>query len=435
MNEEQYLKHSRDAIKRILETISPRSLIFKHLPLDPDKLGLTPPFFLLSVGKAASGMTEAIAPRWNISPEMTVTLIPKGSAPPRNYPTLYGEHPLPGSLSLQSTDHILKKISALPPETTLLSAISGGTSSLLSAPIHPITLKQKVQVITALMKNGTPIGEMNQVRSALSRVKGGKLLNFFHGTETLSIILSDTPGMPPETVGSGPTLPAIRGKGKLAENILKSLNIPIIIPKSSQKDPLTPSNRLLVHKPIVIGNTSTVIRNSLPFLQIPDANTHIWSALLKGDSQTVGTTLGSILATDRSSFNRNQLFIGAGETTVSLGESKGKGGRTLELALALSQTLHDGGIHSFVVGALATDGMDGNSQFAGCIIGGDQFGKNPRHKIQESLWSHNTKTIIQRNGWEIQTGPTGTNLNDLYWVYIPKFKEKGQNIEEKYFLQ
>jgi len=419
LNEEQYLKYSRDAIKGILETISPQALISKELPLEPTKLGLAPPFFLLSVGKAASGMTESIASRWNIPPDMTVTLIPKGSAPPKNYPVLYGEHPLPGRCSLQSTEHILKKISELHPGTTLLSAISGGTSSLLSAPIHPITLKQKVQVITALMKKGTPIGEMNQVRSALSRVKGGKLLHFFHGSETLSIILSDTPGMPPETVGSGPTIPGIKGNEKNAERLLRSLNIPPIIPKSSQKELLPPSGRPLVHKPIVIGNTRTVIQNALPLLQVPDADTHIWSDMLKGDSLTVGTTLASLIVTDSTSFKRSQLFMGAGETTVSLGESKGKGGRTLEFALSLSQTLHDGGIHSFVVGALATDGIDGNSQLAGCIIGGDQFGKIPRYTIQESLWSHNTKSIIQKNGWAIQTGPTGTNLNDLYWAFIP----------------
>lgn len=400
--------------------LSPESIISQELPADPKSLGLTPPFFLLSIGKAAAGMTEAIAPRWNIPVEMTLTLIPKGSTPPRNYPVLYGEHPLPGFCSIKSTQNILERISALPPGTTLLSAISGGTSSLFAAPVHQITLKEKVKVITNLMKKGLPIGEINQVRAALSRVKGGKLLNFFHGSETLTIILSDTPGMPPETVGSGPTLPSTLGSKNTAEKILKSLNISANIPRASPRPIATKAHPLLIHDPLVIGNTHTVIQRSMPFLQIANTDTHIWSDLIKGDAQTVGTVLASLLVYNSPSSTNNQLFIGAGETTVSLGKSKGKGGRTLELALSLAQTLHDGGIHSFVVAALATDGIDGNSGLAGCIIPGYKFRKIQRSKIQDSLWNHNTKSIIQKNSWSIKTGLTGTNLNDLFWVYIPR---------------
>lgn len=420
MNEAQYANHSRDAVDKILETLSPESLLLQKLPSDPKNLGLTPPFFLLSIGKAASGMTEAIAPRWNIPAEMTLTLIPKGSAAPRNYPVLYGEHPLPGPCSIKSTQNILEKISTLPPGTTLISAISGGTSSLLSAPVHQITLEKKVQVITTLMKKGLPIDEINQVRSALSRVKGGKLLNFFHGSESLTIVLSDTPGLPPETVGSGPTIPPKPERNNTAGRILKSLNISASIPRAFRKPKNTKTHRLFVHDPLVIGNTRTVIQKSLPFLQIPNTDTHIWSDLIKGDAQTVGAILASLLVYNRTASAHSQLFIGAGETTVSLGETNGKGGRTLELSLSLAQTLHDGGIHSFVVGALATDGNDGNSGLAGCIIPGHTFGKIQRSKIQDSLWNHNTKPIIQKNGWAIKTGVTGTNLNDLIWVYIPE---------------
>jgi len=419
LNEDQYSDHSRRSIDKILEALSPKTLITQTLPTDPGQLGLTPPFFLLSIGKAATGMTEAIADRWSIPAEETLTLIPKRSAPPLNYPVLYGEHPLPGFSSITSTKIILEKISSLPSDTTLIAAISGGTSSLLSSPIHPITLKEKVQVIAALMKKGLPIGEINQVRAALSTVKGGKLLNFFHGAETLSIILSDTPGMPPDTVGSGPTLPTSLGRKIIAENILKSLSLSVEIPKPSRHPGSQKKHHLLVHEPIVIGNTRTALERSIPYLKVPDTVTHTWSDLIKGEAQTVGATLSSLILYDRVESNKNQLFIGAGETTVTLGPKNGKGGRTLELALSLAQTLHDGGIRSFVVGSLATDGVDGNSELAGCIIPGDQFGKIQRSRIQDALRNHNTKPIIQKSGWAIKTGLTGTNLNDLFWVFLP----------------
>lgn len=429
LNEDHYWKHSRDAVHKILGALSPKMLLSEKLPIDPHTLGLTPPFFLLSIGKAASEMTETIANQWNIPPEMTLTLIPKGSTPPKNYPVLYGEHPFPGASSTRSTKKILTKISSLSSKTTLISAISGGTSSLLSAPIHQITLEEKVQVITSLMKKGLAIDQINLVRTALSRVKGGKLLNFFHGSEVLTILLSDTPGMPPGTVGSGPTIPCYLTEGTrenpaiwILKNILSQDDIPHGALKSLRKKTSPPARHLLVHDPLIIGNTQTVLQKSISLLETPNTTICIWSDELKGESQTVGSVLGSLILHDRRISPKDQLFIGAGETTVPLGNTKGKGGRTLEVGLSLAQTLYDGGFRSFIVGALATDGVDGNSGLAGCIIPGQQFGKSQRDKIRKSLWDHNTKSVIIKNEWAIRTGPTGTNLNDLFWVFIPKNK-------------
>jgi len=419
LNEDQYLGHSKRCISKILESLSPKTLISEELPYDPEQLGLTPPFFLLSIGKAAAGMTQSIGKRWKIPAEKTLTLIPTSSKPPQNYPALYGEHPFPGSSSIESTKKVIEKISALPSNTTLIAAISGGTSSLLCSPIYPITLEEKIEVIRALMKGGLPIGEINQVRAALSQVKSGKLLNFFHGTETLSIVLSDTPGMSPYTVGSGPTIPSSLGKKAIANKIFKSLNLSIKLPKQSQQTGLRKKHHLLIHEPIVIGNTRKALEKSIPYLEVANTDTHIWSDQIKGEAQTVGVILSSLILYDKMKSDKNQLFVGAGETTVTLGPSYGKGGRTLELALSLAQTLHDGGICSFVVGALATDGLDGNSGLAGCIIPGNQFRKIPRTRIQAALRSHDTKRLIQNTEWAIKTGPTGTNLNDIFWVFLP----------------
>ncbi len=420
LNEEQYAKHSRQSINKILKALSPKELISQEIPSRPEELGLRDPLFLLSIGKAAAEMTEAISGRWRIPPEKTLTLIPQGSVPPKNYPALTGEHPFPGPLSIESTKIVLEKISSLPTRTALIAAISGGTSSLLAAPVSPITLEKKVQVIGSLMKKGLPIEEINQVRTALSSVKGGKLLDFFHGSESLTIILSDTPGMPSYMVGSGPTIPSDLGNRATASNILKSLDIDCKIPNPSRRVASARNTSLLLHEPIVIGDSRTAILRSSGILEVPNTDIHIWSDKIKGEAQTVGITLASLMLYDRRPSGNNQLFIGSGETTVSIGTSNGEGGRTLELALSIAQTLHDGGLHSFVVGALATDGIDGNSGLAGCIIPGSGFGKLKQFHIQNALRSHNTKPVVQKTGWAIKTGATGTNLNDLFWVFLPE---------------
>ena len=53
--------------------------------------------------------------------------------------------------------------------------LSSGGSALLPAPIHPLTLEEKLGVIKLLVNKGATIQELNTVRKNLSAVKGGRL--------------------------------------------------------------------------------------------------------------------------------------------------------------------------------------------------------------------------------------------------------------------
>src|SRR5207245_1971805 len=52
---------------------------------------------------------------------------------------------------------------------------------------------------------GATINEMNAVRKHLSRIKGGRLAQAFHGKHLLSLIISDVAGDPLDVIASGPT--------------------------------------------------------------------------------------------------------------------------------------------------------------------------------------------------------------------------------------
>ena len=70
-----------------------------------------------------------------------------------------------------------------PPLTT---NVLGGGSACLSLPIDGISPNEKMEFIKYLTRQGATIEELNSIRSQISKVKGGKLLeaarkaNFIH---------------------------------------------------------------------------------------------------------------------------------------------------------------------------------------------------------------------------------------------------------------
>lgn len=427
LDESLYRKFSQRAIPKILEMLSPSTLISKHVPENPSSLGLSPPFFLLSIGKAAAGMSDAIVNRWEIPPGNVLTLIPVGTPRPEQGAVLYGEHPFPGKKSISSTRKIMEKVRSLPKQTTLITAISGGTSSLLCSPADGISLRENVQIVRKCMRKGTPIDQLNQIRGALSKVKGGKLLSLFRGSTALTILLSDTPGLPPQTVGSGPTLPYQTPPGSPSplewlEQTLGEDQIPLSVRQALLKKQAFSDHQPETLPPLIIGNSHTVLQESIRFL-MPEERIRMtaWTDSLKGESSTVGLVLGTLIISDRRGHeDTGCLYVATGETTVNLGTSKGQGGRTLELGLSMAQTLYSGGIHSFLTGVLATDGQDGNSSLAGVFIRGKDISMMTPSELHQALHTHNTAPLIRQYDLGIETGPTGTNLNDLLWVYIPE---------------
>jgi glycerate-2-kinase len=110
---------------------------------------------------------------------------------------------------------------------------------------------------------------------------------------------------------------------------------------------------------------------------------------------------------------RPACVIYAGETTVTVGEAAGAGGRNQELALAAAIELE--GLPDAAVVALATDGVDGPTDAAGAVVTTAtaaalrDAGVDPGKALAE----HDSHTALDRVGALIRTGPTGTNINDV----------------------
>jgi len=105
--------------------------------------------------------------------------------------------------------------------------------------------------------------------------------------------------------------------------------------------------------------------------------------------------------------------IAGGELTVSV-RGAVRGGRAQEFALAAAMEIH--GLSRVWVAALGTDGTDGPTDAAGAVVDGQTVASATRQGLDPlaALDGNDAYPLFRTLGAHIITGPTGTNVNDLY---------------------
>ena len=133
---------------------------------------------------------------------------------------------------------------------------------------------------------------------------------------------------------------------------------------------------------------------------------------LNCEAREAGRFLASIL---RSHAGRGKklAFLCGGETVVHL-TGHGLGGRNQELALAAAEGLR--GLKNACVISVGSDGTDGPTDAAGGYVDGDTFDelKEKGISLHETLRNNDAYHALRAVDGLIVTGPTGTNVNDLY---------------------
>ena len=113
---------------------------------------------------------------------------------------------------------------------TVLCLMSGGGSALWPAPAEGITLGEKQQVTSLLLRAGAGIRELNAVRKHLSAVKGGQLARWAAPAQVVSLIMSDVIGDPLDFIASGPAAPDTTTFADALEIIQKyGVDVPIAV--------------------------------------------------------------------------------------------------------------------------------------------------------------------------------------------------------------
>uniref|UniRef100_A0A914PPW1 Glycerate kinase n=1 Tax=Panagrolaimus davidi TaxID=227884 RepID=A0A914PPW1_9BILA len=382
-----------------------------------------------------------------------IASVPFGSLLPTNSKIQFfpgAKNNLPDSDSEETTKKIEEYLQKLGENEIVLFLISGGGSALLPAPIEGITLEEKLKVIKILATNGATIQELNTVRIALSRVKGGKLGKLVKG-KAISLIISDIIGDPIELIASGPTVSSIENQKETAFSILQRFcSDKELIPRNVWKileKQLTTENQVLSNiQNLIVASNSIFVKtlvNQLESETLNEIKASTISTQFEGGATESGKAffnkaLSAAKLLKSDSWN---IEIFAGETTVSFPSPppiNANGGRNQEMALSFFLELIKHQIETFEnlenvklgIACLGTDGQDGPTNATGAFCSTDDLQglnladlkslKSEAELHLSSKTSYNFWSKFNSSMNHVKLGKTGHNLMDVYAIFYFK---------------
>jgi glycerate 2-kinase len=366
-----------------IDACHPKRVLPAHLP--PRTEGR---LIVLALGKAAVEMAKAAEAHYG--PDLEgLAVAPRGT--PGTLSTialLHAGHPVPDEASVAAAERLLALAFGARADDLVLVLLSGGASALACLPGDGLTLQDKQVLTDALLRSGAPVGEINCVRSHVSRIKGGRLALAAAPARTLTLAISDVAG-PPQAIGSGPTL-ADPTTVADARAVLDRLGLDA--PLSETPKQVSGEFR------IVAGGTDAVAAAAAEAERL--GYRPVFLGECEGEARRVGADHGG--RARRAS--PGTALISGGELTVTV-TGPGRGGPNVEYALAASLAL--AGRDDIVGLAADTDGLDGTSNAAGAFIAAREDG-------EAALASNDAASAAEL----FVTGPTGTNVNDLRIILV-----------------
>ncbi|MGH7206356.1 MAG: glycerate kinase type-2 family protein [Nitrospiraceae bacterium] len=353
------------------------------------------------------------------------------SVPTRMIEVVEAGHPVPDRAGQKGATRLLRLARSLDPNDLLFVLLSGGASGLLPAPAPGLTLADKQKTTQLLLRSGATIQEINTVRKHLSAIKGGRLAAATPA-RVVSLILSDVIDDDLGAIGSGPTAPdqttyadactmlrryrlwadvPARVRARLAQGVRG-------IEEETPK-PGSPLFRRVQNQ--IIGNNGAAVEAVAQAARQSGFRPLVLSTSLIGEAKEAAKVFGAIareIVTSGRPVRRPTCVIAGGELTVTV-RGGGQGGRAQEFALAAA--LEIAGLPKVWIAAFSTDGTDGPTDAAGAVVDGQTVARAQRVGLipHELLLENNAYPFFKKVGGHIITGPTGTNVNDLYLLIAP----------------
>ena len=339
-------------------------------------------------------------------------------------------HPLPDGAGVQGTRRMAELLASATKRDLVLAAISGGGSALLTLPSAGLRLADLQVTTDLLLRAGATIVEMNAVRKHLSQIKGGGLVRLAGGAAVASLILSDVVGDPLDVIASGPTVPDPSTFGD-AVSVLERYDLVDRVPKEVRRHleaglhgdvPDTPKAGAglfaRVHN-VIVGSNHLAAEAAVREALARGLNALLLSTFVEGEAREVARVAAALakeLVVHDRPVPRPACLVWGGETTVTV-KGQGKGGRNQELALAAALSMQ--GLPNVVLIALGTDGTDGPTDAAGAVATGETVARaqglalDPRAHLADN----DAYPFFGALKDLVLTGPTGTNVNDLLFLY------------------
>lgn len=343
-------------------------------------------------------------------------------------------------LAVEQTQNLCRELQTLTPRDLCVYLWSGGASALLCWPVAGISIEEKNHAVRWLAQQGAPIESINAVRSSLSQVKAGGMIDHGRPGQRLALVLSDVLGDPLDVIGSGPTWhesDSIAARAARALQVLEQFDpdrrgVPQAIyqvlerRRRESQHPAEPSPAPIPH--FVIGNTATAVdaagieaekRGYSHAMHVQPSERRAEGK--RFDAEREGEHLANMLSQMNESSGPDCLITG-GEPVVELPElgPDARGGRNQHLLVAALRRWTETGDQGFfnnqiVLVSGGTDGEDGNTP----VAGGWTYGQLAQRVAPldlnpiEALRTGRSFDFLQKIGGLILTGSTQTNVCDL----------------------
>lgn len=366
--------------------------------------------FLIAAGKAAPRMAAAALSVLPVTVTEGIVISKYGhfDGPIAGLRCFEAGHPVPDKNSVLAAEAALSLTENLREDDTVLFLLSGGGSALFEKPLIP--LRELQDVTRQLLACGADIVEINTIRKRLSAVKGGKFAAHCAPARVEAVILSDILGDPLDMIASGPVSPdsatcddalAIAEKYGLGLSPAAEACLRIETPKALGN----------VHAQVV-GSVRELCRAAGEACRRMGYETVFLTDRLACEAREAGRFLSAVLRAHAKA-GKKIAFLAGGETVVHL-TGHGLGGRNQELALSAAEGLR--GLSNACVISVGSDGTDGPTDAAGGYVDGDTLDelKEKGISLHDALHNNDAYHALQAVDGLIVTGPTGTNVNDLY---------------------
>jgi hydroxypyruvate reductase/glycerate 2-kinase len=337
-----------------------------------------------------------------------------------NFPTADG---VAGALEM------LRLAKTAAPDDVALCLLSGGGSALLPAPADGVSLADKLAVTRLLHHCGATINEMNAVRKHLSAVKGGRLAQAFTGKALYSLVISDVIGDPLDVIASGPTAPdpstfaetlAILERYRVRDQVPPAVWHHLRNGADGKIDETPKTLPAKVHN-LVLGSNVKALAAAQACAENLGYRVLNLGSFIEGETRHVAMVHAGIARSIRADgvpIAAPACLLSGGETTVTLSDHPGKGGRNQEFVLAAILQL--GISPNLVILSGGTDGEDGPTDAAGAIADAGTLQRAAQLGLdgQDFLHRHDAYHFFQKTGALFITGLTQTNVMDVRVVLL-----------------
>jgi len=348
---------------------------------------------------------------------------------PRTVEVLEASHPLPDARSVTAARALLATANGLGAGDLVLACFTGGSSALSSLPPAGVSTDEKRRLHELLLEAGLPIADINTVRKQVSDFKGGRLARAAFPATVVNLTVSDVAGDPLDAI----TDPTVQNLSTAADaiEVLRAYGLWEQVPGPvrshlEQAERACPDlGDVEIQSVLLVTGEAACEAMGLEAARA-GASPITLSTGLECEATALGRVLGQIAAESATlgrPFAAPSVILGCGgESTVTLGpgDQFGAGGPNREAVLAAAERVAGTEVACVF---LDTDGSDGGGAAAGGIADGETVARAAAAGVdlRRALSAHRSEEALDRLGDAVETGPTNTNVNDLFVITIGRF--------------